>query len=118
MRPEDWRHLERQGRAWMAEREGDRSGSRRDPARIGRAPEPTAPAAGGGHRVHGAGRDLRPLISTHLFAITLNHSGSTFIRKALATARNTWNLPREGVRVLGYAGPVVGRGSLAGAHKI
>ena len=84
----------------------------------GAGPRP-APARGSGdHRVHGAGRDLHRLVSTHLFGITLNHSGSTFLQKALATARNTWNLPGDGYQALGYAGPVVGRGSLAGAGKI
>lgn len=55
--------------------------------------------------VLGAGRDLAQLIETHLFVISPNNSGSTFLKNALATSRRTWNLRREGQYVLGFAGP-------------
>ena len=58
--------------------------------------------------VHGAGRDLERTIRTHLFVICANNSGSTFLKEVLATCRATWNLPREGQKMLGYAGPVPG----------
>ena len=68
--------------------------------------------------VYGAGRDLNRLVQTHLFVVVPNHSGSTFLKEALGTCRATWNLYREGQNVLGYRGPVSGRGGLSGAHKI
>ena len=46
--------------------------------------------------VYGAGRDLSRTITTHLFVLSPNHGGSTFLQQALATSRATWNLPREG----------------------
>ena len=46
--------------------------------------------------VFGAGRDLDEKVRTHLFIISPNHSGSSFLRLALATCRGTWNLRREG----------------------
>ena len=55
--------------------------------------------------VYGAGRDLERTIGTHLFVICPNHSGSTFLKKALATCRMTWNLPGEGDRVPGFVRP-------------
>ena len=55
--------------------------------------------------VYGAGRDLERTIRTHLFVICANNSGSTFLKEVLATCRATWNLPREGQKMLGYAGP-------------
>ena len=45
--------------------------------------------------VYGAGRDLERTIRTHLFVICPSHSGSTFLRKALATSRAVWSLPGE-----------------------
>ena len=48
--------------------------------------------------VYGAGRDLAQTIRTHLFCVCPNHSGSTFLRRALATSEGTWNLRREGQR--------------------
>ena len=57
-------------------------------------------------RVYGAGRDLERVITTHLFVICPNNSGSSFLSEALATCRATWSLPMEGQLVLGFAGPV------------
>lgn len=56
-------------------------------------------------RVYGARHDLEDRVSTHLFVICPNNSGSTFLKEALATCRMTWNLEREGQHVLGFAGP-------------
>ena len=56
--------------------------------------------------VYGAGRDLERTIRTHLFVICSNNSGSTFLKKVLASCRATWNLAREGQTMPGYAGPV------------
>ena len=56
-------------------------------------------------RVYGAMRDLERAITTHLFIICPNNSGSTFLNRALATCRATWNLRHEGQRALGFAGP-------------
>ncbi len=82
---------------------------------------PTArPECDAGRRAYcyGAGRDLGRLVKTHLFGITVNHSGSTFLRRALATCRATWNLSSEGQFAGGYSGPHLERGALAGARKI
>src|SRR5215207_8650926 len=54
---------------------------------------------------YGATRDLEKLISTHLFIICANNSGTTFLRNALATSSKTWNLLREGQHTFGFAGP-------------
>ena len=56
-------------------------------------------------RHHGAAHDLQRLIHTHLFVISPNNSGSTFLANALATSRATWNLGVEGQHVLGFRGP-------------
>ena len=53
----------------------------------------------------GALHDLERMVATHLFVICANNSGSTFLRKALATSRWTWNLPLEGRKAFGFAGP-------------
>ena len=66
----------------------------------------------------GAGRNIERLIGTHLFIISSNQSGSTFLLAALSTCRATWNLPGEGQNALGYVGPTVGRGRLRGALKV
>ena len=71
------------------------------------------PLATGGNRapvnqwnhVFGAGRDLEARVRTHLFCISPNHSGSTFLQLALATCRGTWNLHLEGEQTLGFVGP-------------
>ena len=52
----------------------------------------------------GARHDLERTVTSHLFVLCPNNSGSTFLRKALATSRRTWNLPYEG-RAFGYFGP-------------
>ena len=53
----------------------------------------------------GALHDLERMVATHLFVICANNSGSTFLQKALATSRRTWNLPWEGPRAFGFVGP-------------
>ena len=73
---------------------------------------------GNGGLYWGAHCDLERLVTTHLFCITLNHAGSTFLMKAISTCRAIWNLPDEGQFALGYCGPRLGRGELAGAFKI
>lgn len=45
-------------------------------------------------------------IAAHLFVIAPNNSGSTYLRKALATSSATWNLPHDGQRMAGFVGPV------------
>ena len=61
----------------------------------------------GGNALHfGAACDLEQAVKTHLFGICPNNSGSTFLQKALATCRATWNLPVEGQRMAGFVGPV------------
>lgn len=54
---------------------------------------------------YGASHDLEKVVTKHLFVICPNNSGSTFIKKALATSRRTWNLVREGQHTFGFAGP-------------
>ena len=57
--------------------------------------------------VHWGSRyDLERIVSTHLFGIAPNRSGTTFLQAALATSRRTWNLVLEGARIPGYRGPV------------
>ncbi len=75
-------------------------------------------AGDGAAPVYGARRDLRKAVTTHLFGLCPNNSGSTFLNRALATSRATWNLPNEGQWMPGYGGPVLGRGGLTGAIKI
>ena len=67
---------------------------------------------------YGAGRDLERLITTHLFIICPNNSGSTFLKKVLATCRATWNLRREGHWVPGYRGPIPGANVLPGGARL
>ena len=55
--------------------------------------------------VHGATRDLERVVTTHLFVICPNHSGSTFLREALATSQGAWSLPGEADRVPGFVQP-------------
>ena len=54
----------------------------------------------------GAFHDLERVVATHLFVICATNSGTTFLRKALATSRRTWNLPWEGRKAGGYVGPL------------
>ena len=53
----------------------------------------------------GARHDLERTVTSHLFVLCPNNSGSTFMQKALRTSRRTWNLPYEGQKALGYVGP-------------
>ena len=67
-------------------------------------------AAAGGNALHyGAVCNLEQAVRTHLFGICPNNSGSTFLQKALATCRATWNLPFEGQLMPGFVGPVTSR---------
>ena len=61
--------------------------------------------AGAERFVYGADHDLEDLVDTHLFGICPNNSGSTFLMRALATSRATWNLSNEGQFALGFRGP-------------
>ena len=53
----------------------------------------------------GSRHDIEKSVDTHLFGIVPNNSGSTFLMRSLAICRATWNLPRDGNRMSGYAGP-------------
>ena len=53
----------------------------------------------------GCRHDVESRVGTHLFGISANNSGSTFLKAALKTSRATWNLDREGQMMLGYVGP-------------
>lgn len=55
--------------------------------------------------VFGSQFDLAEQIQTHLFIISPNNSGSTFLKNVLATSRHTWNLAREGQHTKGFQGP-------------
>ena len=54
---------------------------------------------------YGANHNLEALIKTHLFVICPNQSGSTYLKRVLATSQNSWNLRREGQHTKGFAGP-------------
>ena len=54
---------------------------------------------------YGAQSDLAGQISSHLFVICPNNSGSTFVTNAIAKCKNVWRLAREGQHMLGYSGP-------------
>ena len=56
-------------------------------------------------RVYGSEHDLDRLVTTHLFNIGPNGSGSSFLQQAMATSRATWNLAGEGQHMGGFAGP-------------
>ena len=56
--------------------------------------------------VYAAGRDLERTIGTHLFVISANHGGSTFLGKALAACRSAWSLPGEADRMPGFVQPL------------
>ena len=68
--------------------------------------------------VYGADCDLERTVTVHLFVICPNNSGSTVLKQALATCRDTWNLTREGQWMLGYGGPVPGRRDLPGVNLL
>ena len=55
--------------------------------------------------IFGAQCDLPQPVKTHLFVISPNNSGSTFVTRALETCEEVWRLPREGQHMLGYSGP-------------
>lgn len=44
-------------------------------------------------------------VTTHLFILCPNNSGSTYLSRAIAQSRQVWSLEREGQHVLGFAGP-------------
>lgn len=52
----------------------------------------------------GARYNLDRVINKHLFIISPNNSGSTYLQNILATSHQTWNLNREGQHTFGYAG--------------
>jgi hypothetical protein len=45
------------------------------------------------------------VITSHLFILAINNSGSTFLARALGHSPGAWILPREGQHVPGFAGP-------------
>ena len=53
----------------------------------------------------GVHHDLERTVTSHLFVICPNNSGSTFLRQALATSRRTWNLAYEGGNAAGAVRP-------------
>ncbi len=53
----------------------------------------------------GCSHEVESRVGAHLFGISANSSGSSFLMAALATSRATWNLDREGQMMLGYVGP-------------
>lgn len=60
--------------------------------------------------VRGASYDLDSLIKTHLFVISVNNSGSTFLRRSFEISPSVWHLEREGQHTAGFQGPFT-RGS-------
>lgn len=56
----------------------------------------------------GAKHDLSMLVQTHLFIISPNNSGSTFLKNVMAHSAHTWNLDREGQSTFGFEGPTPG----------
>ena len=68
---------------------------------------------------YGALRDLERTVTTHLFVICPNNSGSTFLANALATSRRTWNLADEGRKAVGIVWPNHNeKGRLTGCGRI
>ena len=78
----------------------------------GRAPARKTASGVGTERapVYGAACDPESAITTHLFVICPNNSGSSFLAGALAACRDAWSLPGEGQAMPGYVGPVTTRG--------
>ena len=65
-----------------------------------------------------AAQDIGSVVETHLFGIAPNNSGSTFLMQALATCRQTWNLPLEGQFAFGFTGPNTrNHGRLLWSHR-
>ena len=58
------------------------------------------------NRIPAANRDLARLLDAHLLVICPNDSGSSFLLRALEACRLVWRLPREGIQMHGYAGPL------------
>ena len=56
-------------------------------------------------RYRGAQHDLYALVKTHLFILSCNNSGSTFLERAISTSDAIWSLHREGQHVTGFHGP-------------
>lgn len=54
---------------------------------------------------YGATYNLEKLIATNLFIICSNNSGTSYLKKVLATSSQTWNLVNEGQHTAGFAGP-------------
>lgn len=54
---------------------------------------------------YGIEHPLETQITTHLFVLCPNNSGSTFLKNALRSSAHTWNLSREGQRTFGFVGP-------------
>ena len=69
---------------------------------------------GSGEKHYGAILGLERLVTTHLFVVCPNNSGSTFLKNVLATSRATWNLKREGQWMLGYRGPILRTAAMPG----
>ena len=57
-------------------------------------------------------------IETHLFVVSPNNSGSTFLSLALAACRQAWSLPDESRLVHGFARPTRVDSPLRGAVKV
>lgn len=53
----------------------------------------------------GAQHDPAQAIRTHLFIISPNNSGSTFLRRSFEFSNKVWWLPREGQHMPGFVGP-------------
>ncbi|MFB0613741.1 sulfotransferase [Aurantiacibacter poecillastricola] len=53
----------------------------------------------------GAQHDLDRLVQTHLFILSPNNGGSTFLRRSIENCARVWSLPREGQHVFGFPGP-------------
>ncbi|MEH6660727.1 MAG: sulfotransferase [Parasphingorhabdus sp.] len=53
----------------------------------------------------GAQHDPAQAIRTHLFIISPNNSGSTFLRRSFEFSDKVWWLPREGQHMPGFVGP-------------
>ena len=74
---------------------------------------------GAGGTVYAAGRCLERAIGTHLFVISANHGGSTFLGKALAACRAAWSLPGEADGMPGFVQPArVGSPDLPSPSKL
>lgn len=63
-------------------------------------------------RYFGAQHALDRVVTTHLFIMCPNNSGSTFLKQALATSAHTWNLAREGQHTFGFVGPSSSKAAL------